>query len=256
MTTMQKETIRTFIVIGILVIVGLIGAKLVDRYTATPAPNATSPSPVPSQSPQATTTDVAVASATSTPQTVTPMPQFATGTRIYICPTSTQPESKEWQTFSDEHVGLSFSYPKEWFLTSYATATDPGAMLQSPESKNEKPGIDNYAGEMGDMHDFSVFVSNDFRSYASHYPGDAKEKDNDLGSLLADQNVFEGYLTGTILIDDSPAYEVLYGGFGQSYGAIAQHDDRIYEFEFATADNKTCLTPDQKKILSSIRFLK
>ena len=247
MTTMQKETIRTFIVIGALVIVGLIGAKLVDRYTATPAPTVITPSSSPTATQQAPSQPPPPAQHSTSTETW----EFATNPAACAGVTSTQPESKEWKTFSDERLGFSFDYPTEWEMTSYVTSTVPGLHLRSPEIIRQ---VQNHEIEGYDI-DFAVSVWPDINTREKSGGWIGKRTYKDLEDFIANNTDPSEPSTGTTTIDGLLGHEISVGGNGVFYAVLLERN-KLYEFDFISAWDKSCLTLDQKKILSSIRFLK
>lgn len=219
MTRTKKEVFWITIVIGISVIVfGFIAIKIIHNYRIS----------------------------TALPKTITTTPPV-----VIPSTTSTERESTEWVTYSDPRLGFSFLYPKDWQVQSYATATIPGLTLRSPETKRK---LQN--GELlGYDFDFTVDVWPDIN--VAEKNGDqwiGKRIYKNLDDFMTDKKSLE-QSTGTTTVDGLPAYEVIIGGDGQFYAVLVERE-KLYEFGFQTAWDKTYLTPDQKKILSSIRFLK
>jgi hypothetical protein len=163
-----------------------------------------------------------------------------------------QAEDMEWEIFSDPRLGISFSYPKGWDLTSHTTATTPGVIFQSPETAQK---VRNHEIDSYDL-DFIVETWSDINEkekYSGSWIG--KRVYKDLDDFFSDENSFEERLVGTTTVDGLPAYKVLIGGNGQFFSVFVEHD-RLYEFGFVTAWDESYLTPDQQRILSSIRFLR
>lgn len=154
-----------------------------------------------------------------------------------------------WEAYRDDEFDFEFAYPSEWIIQKGPEDTefDTGSKvrLRSPEIQER---FDNQDIIPAYSHDFEVFFWPDVNAFAGRA---GTRQYADLDDFLSE--AVEIIKVGEIIIDGQLGQEVLFGGFGQSYGVLIERAG-IYAISFSTAHEKSALSSTQKQILSTFRF--
>jgi len=152
-------------------------------------------------------------------------------------PTPTPDVTASWKTYKNDEFGFEFRYPAEWKIinaqNNLTNLSDLQIFLRSPGTEK---GIEEKTIDPGYSYDLVVSYFED-------------------GTKWAGEGSRENVFTGKIDINGVEAKEYTIGGAGSNYAVVIDRFPPLLLLSFETAWNKSALTLEQNRIISTLKFI-
>ena len=159
-----------------------------------------------------------------------------------------------WKTYINNKYGFSFKYPADWTMNDKLSPDELtiGAILwlQSPQTKEL---LLEGKKDWGYQFDLSLSFINNINDKYSPFGDGVCVKYNNLENAFS-YNIPLLTKIGEVVVNGVKGYEVIMGGAGSAYGVMFEHSG-VYLLGFDTAGNKSAMSPEQKTILSTFKFI-
>jgi hypothetical protein len=185
-----------------------------------------------------TATNIVTTAATST-EVIPPAPQLASS----------------WKTYTNAKSGYSLEYPSDWTVVRL---DDGDVAFASPELTQALKEFHDRGilGETGASYDFLVEYWPTFGDFVPQSGFENSTATNTKDLIVAADASVQGILApNETTLDGKKAVEFTMFGLDATYEVLVEHGG-IFSLQFPSFENRSQLTPNLQRVLSSFRFTK